>query len=92
LLKFTEVEDVRSWSVRFAKLQDETKHLNDHKIFNSWFLKKSGKKLTHLLEEVITINVELEKKTNLHTMINNAVVWTLPPSYILHNMFTTWNK
>jgi hypothetical protein len=54
--------------------------------------KKSGKKFTHLLEEVITTNVELEKKTNSHAMINNAIVRTLPPSYILHNMFTTWNK
>jgi hypothetical protein len=36
--------------------------------------KKSGKKLAHLLEEVITTNVELEEKKNSHTMINNAIV------------------
>jgi hypothetical protein len=39
------------------------------------------------LEEVITTNVELEEKKNSHTMINNAIVWTLPPSYILHNVY-----
>jgi hypothetical protein len=44
------------------------------------------------LEEVIAPDVELEKKTNSHLMINNAIVWTLPPSYILYDMFTTWNK
>ncbi len=54
--------------------------------------KKSGKKLAYLLEEVIAPDVELEKKTNSHLMINNAIVWTLPPSYILYDMFTTWNK
>jgi len=62
VLKFTKVEDVRSWSARFAKLQDETKHLNDHKFF--MISKKSGKKLARLLEEVIVIDVESkEKKT-----------------------------
>jgi hypothetical protein len=36
--------------------------------------KKSGKKLAYLLEEVIAPDVELEKKTNSHLMINNAIV------------------
>jgi hypothetical protein len=54
--------------------------------------KKSGKKLAHLLEEMIATDVKLEKKTNSHSVINNAIVRTLPPSYILYDMFTTWNK
>lgn len=47
--------------------------------------KKIGKKLAHLLEELIVTDVELEKKTNSHTMINNAIVQL----YLLPIFYTT---